>query len=360
MSFLGRLFKRADSPAVEKRSALMGPTRQVMIERAAYLMGGGNVAELTSATQACVSLWEHGFALADVEGTNLLDRHTMAMLGRQLALKGEALFLIRDERLVPVSHWDLSTRYGQPRAYRVHISEAGGATGETVLAAEVLHFRIGVDSVQPWVGRSPLARAPLSAELLEAVEAALRDVYRDAPLGSQVVPYPETGEEDLGQLGASFRGRRGRVLMRESVQVSAAGGPAPSQDWKPQDVTPDLSRVAPVEMLAASRNAIMTVYGVLPSLLIEAAQGPLVREAQRHLAQWTLQPLAMLIAEEVSRKLVSTVMIDVLRPIQAYDAGGRARALMGVVEALARAKEAGIDPDLALSLVNWKPGDGIA
>ncbi|MGR3717834.1 MAG: hypothetical protein ACU0B1_13935 [Thermohalobaculum sp.] len=78
---------------------------------------------------------------------------------------------------------------------------------------------------------------------------------------------------------------------------------------------------------------------------------------QRHLAQWTLQPVAALVAQEASEKLGQDVNIDVMRPLQAFDAGGRARALATIVEALARAKEAGLSPGdvgQALSLVDWQ------
>ena len=80
----------------------------------------------------------------------------------------------------------------------------------------------------------------------------------------------------------------------------------------------------------------------------------MVREAQRHLAQWTLQPMAEQMAEEASAKLSASVSLDVLRPLQAFDAGGRARAMMGVIQALSQAKDAGIDPEMALQLVDWK------
>ena len=43
-----------------------------------------------------------------------------------------------------------------------------------------------------------------------------------------------------------------------------------------------------------------------------------------------------------------------MRPLQAYDAGGRARAAQGVIQALAMAKEAGVDPDTAMKLVDWE------
>ena len=43
------------------------------------------------------------------------------------------------------------------------------------------------------------------------------------------------------------------LLMRESVNVSAAGGPVPATDWKPADVTPDLEKSMAKETLDASR-----------------------------------------------------------------------------------------------------------
>jgi hypothetical protein len=89
-------------------------------------------------------------------------------------------------------------------------------------------------------------------------------------------------------------------------------------------------------------------------MLARNAQGPLVREGQRQLATWTLQPLAEIVSEEVTDKLGQPVQMDTLRPLQAYDAGGRARAAAGVVQALAIAKEAGVDADTAMKLVGWE------
>jgi hypothetical protein len=47
-----------------------------------------------------------------------------------------------------------------------------------------------------------------------------------------------------------------------------------------------------------------------------------VREAQRHLAPWALQPVAALTGQEASDKLGGPVSLDVMRPLQAFDAGG--------------------------------------
>lgn len=347
-------FKRFKQPT-ETRAAGGGYTHDLMMHRAAYVAGRTGDGDLTATVQTCVSLWENGIGIADVDGTDLLDTASMTLAGRALSLRGEAVFLIRDNGLVPVSDWTLSTRDGKPKAYRVTIAEAGGSRNETVLAAEVLHFRIGSDAAAPWQGTSPLRRASLTAGMLHSVESVLAEVYENAPIGSQIVPFPETAGTDLNELGAGFRGKRGRVLMRESVQVTAAGRPAPTQDWKPHSTTPDLQGVAPGQSLEAARASICGVYGVLPSLLDNATTGPLVREAQRHLAQWALQPVAALMAQEASDKLGTPVTIDVMRPLQAFDAGARAPAMAQIVEAMAMAKETGVDLDKAVQLVNWAP-----
>ena len=228
------------------------------------------------------------------------------------------LFLIRDAGAIPAADWDLTTKDGKPVAYRVQVSEAGGGRDQTALAGEVLHFRIGADPAAPYYGQAPLRRANLTAGMLQAVETALAEVYELAPIGTAVLPFPEAAATDLESLARGFRGNRGKVMIRESVNVAAAGGPAPMADWKPMAMTPDLAR----------------------AMTATTATGPVVREGQRHLAQWCLQPIAALIGEEATDKLGEPVALDVMRPLQAYDAGGRARALSGIVAALAEAKAA--------------------
>jgi hypothetical protein len=142
-------------------------------------------------------------------------------------------------------------------------------------------------------------------------------------------------------------------MLRESVSVTAAGGPTPQTDWRPADLTPDISKSLAKETLDASRDAICGAFGVLPGLLNSATTGPMVRECQRHLAQWALQPIAELIEEEASEKLGGTVEIDVMGPTQAFDAGGSARAFATLIQGLAMAKDAGVDAQAALAMLDW-------
>ncbi|WP_421702105.1 phage portal protein [Aliiroseovarius sp.] len=342
---------------IEERSSGAGYTAQVIAARDSFISGRRGVAELTATVQSCVSLWEGGFAMADVSGTELLTRQTMAMIARSAALNGEAVYLITELGLVPATDWDLTTRDGKPRAYRLSIPEAGGGRTVTALAAEVLHLRIGTDALTPWIGTAPLRRSSLTGAMLHAVESALGETFENAPLGSQIVPLPDTGAEDVASMRGAFRGRRGSTLVIEGVAQATAAGMNPQIGQKPDQLSPDLSRSMTAETLAAAREGILMAYGVLPSLLNRAATGPVIREAQRQLCTWTLQPVAELLAEEARQKLGVEVEIDTLRPLQAFDAGGRARALSAIIKAVAEAKEAEIPPDAvagAMRMVDWK------
>jgi hypothetical protein len=351
--------KRRLAPATEKRSGMAaGYTAQVLAARGSYINGASGLAELTATAQGCVSLWEGAFALADVMGTDLLTRAHMGMIGRGLALRGEAVMLITGDGLVPVADWDLSTRNGIPRAYRCSVSEAGGGRSVTALAAEVLHLRLAADAVTPWSGQAPLRRAALSAALLNELEGALRDVFRDAPFGSQTLPLPALTPEQMAQYDGAFTGRRGRTLVF-SAEVTGEPIKAPA----PAQLTPHLKEAETALHLDAARDAICVAFGVLPGLFNRATTGPMVREAQRHLAGWVLQPMAELLAEEATAKLGAQIVVDVGRPLQAFDAGGRARALSALIEAMGRAKELGLSPDeigAAFKSVNWGGGDTLA
>ena len=90
------LFKRKE-PATETRSSGTGYTTQVMQARADYIGGIDGVAELTGTVQGGVSLWEGGLSLSDVAGTDMLTPMMLALAGRALALRGECVFLIRED-----------------------------------------------------------------------------------------------------------------------------------------------------------------------------------------------------------------------------------------------------------------------
>ena len=63
------------------------------------------------------------------------------------------------------------------------------------------------DPVAPWHGTPhPSRRAAISAQLLHEIESALRDTYRDAPIGSQVLPLPDSSPDDMAAMRAGDQG----------------------------------------------------------------------------------------------------------------------------------------------------------
>ena len=57
-------------------------------------------------------------------------------------------------------------------------------------------------------------------------------------------------------------------------------------------------------------------------------------------------------AQEASEKLGGGVTLDVMRPLQTFDSGGRARATGQIVEAMAK------EADKAAQIVNFAPERG--
>jgi hypothetical protein len=180
----------------------------------------------------------------------------MAIMARALALRGEFVGLISDRGILPASDWEVSTAYGVPRAYRLSIPEAGGGRGFTALAPEVLHVRIGSDPVAPWTGTAPLRRASLTGQMLHEIESALLAVYRDAPLGSLIVPLPDGSADDMAQMRSAFRGRRGSTLVVEGAAQATAAGMHPLIGQRPEQLGPDLEKTMAIEGWQAARGAI--------------------------------------------------------------------------------------------------------
>jgi len=307
-------------------------------------------ADLSGVVSGCVNLWANGLSMAETD-SDLLTPEVLASIGRQLATEGNSVWYIGPTGLLPVASYSVATTdEGKPRAYHICIPGIDSSSQSTALAGEVLHIRIGADARLPWRGIAPLRRAPISAGLLNATETALAEVFRDAPVGSKVLGMPETSAGANSKLAASFKGKRGRVLVRDSSTVYAGSQGAPD-DWRPADLTPDLRNSMAVESLKTARDAVLHAYGVLPALLNEQSAGPVIREAQRHLAMWTLGPIANLVKHEVKQKTGEAVKLDVFVGLGAYDAGGAARAMSTIIEGLAAAKAGGVTPDeLAMAL----------
>jgi len=72
--------------------------------------------------------------------------------------------------------------------------------------------------------------------------------------------------------------------------------------------------------------------------------GPLVREAQRHLVQFVLQPIAEVVAQEASEQLEGEGRSRSCEPASSLRPRRRARAFATMIEGLSNAKAAGLTP----------------
>ena len=153
-----------------KRSAASGFTAEIIQAREAYISGRSELAELTATAQSCVSLWENGFALSDVEGTDLLDSSAMALVGRALAVRGECVLLISQFGLVPCSDWDLRTRFATAHMVFRFRKLAEEARRQRLPARCCIQNRLRSSSAL----LRRVTGAPFTLSMLHSVEARLR------------------------------------------------------------------------------------------------------------------------------------------------------------------------------------------
>ena len=108
----------------------------------------------------------------------------------------------------------------------------------------------------------------------------------------------------------SGRSRRGQPIP------TRAAGNAPQDDWKPRRLgaNPPASEV---ELLGRAFVEVASACGCPAVLFAETGDGTSRREAFRQFLHTTLQPLAELIAEELSIKLGAAVTLNlVLRHVK--------------------------------------------
>ena len=342
----------------ETRQA-QGFTSEIIAARQQFFSGSRGVAEATATVEACVSLWERAFTAADVSERwrSIITPARLALIGRSLAKRGQFVGLVdssgSDITLTPAVDWDASTRRGEPIAYRIQVPEAGGGFEITALADEVVDIRINVDPTTPWHGQSPLRKARLTADILEAIETGLGDVV-SSPWGAQVVPMPrlpnEAYQHSIRDLLDRLRFKRGGLVMYESTQVMNSSTQTPRGDWDNKNLTPNINGLELPIHWEAVRNGVLAAYGIPPILFSAGAQSAALREGQRHAVLWSLAPVAKVASAELARKLDDPELsLDLTTPLQAADSAGRARAV-GVLVGT------GMALDDALALVGWNRG----
>lgn len=299
---------------------------------------GGDVvsADGLAAAEQAAGLIGRCFASAEVEGDRygLVTPGVLELIGRELVRRGQAVFSIEGGpgmlRLVPVGTFDI--RGGNNPLtwyYRTDIFGASDHQTRLVPASGVVHARINVDPVRPWLGRSPLNIAASTSATAAKAERAATDELEFKP--TRLLPVPGTPEQMtklVRQLAKS-----GLVVTGSAAGLAAyQTGQEPSSRWAAQKIQPDPS-TGHVSLRTDAAMDVLAACGIPATLMDPKAEGTSRREAYRQLLHSTVTPWANLVRAELRAKLDSPDLSLSFRSLFAGDIQTRTRGVKQLTDA---------------------------
>lgn len=183
--------------------------------------------------------------------------------------------------LVPDGVWD----------YTVEIN------GSMYRPDDVLHFRIGQNSLYPWKGEG--YRIPLRdvADNLKQAAATEKGFMSSKWKPSLIVK--------VDALAESFASRSGRrKLLEEYVDTAEAGEPwlIPAEQFEVEQVKPlSLSDLALADMVQLDKKTVASILGI-PAFVLGV--GDFHREEWNNFISTRIMPLAQMIEQEMTKKLL--------------------------------------------------------
>ena len=315
----------------EKRSSSFeGLVTNAIVQAAS----GGSITDPDglAAVEVATGLIGRCFAGARVAGDRhgLITARVLELVGRELVRRGEALFSIEGGpgmmNLVPAGTWDIRGPADPARwYYRLDTFGASNHTTKLLPGGAVLHPRINVDPVRPWLGRSPVHIAASTASTAAKAEGS---AAAEAGLpAARLLPFP--GSEEQATIVAGDLTKGGVVVTPSNINFATAGA-EPSSRYAPQLLQPSPS---PQHISLRSESAldVIVACGIPPTMLDAKSQGMALREGFRQLENSTLKPWARLVEEELRDKLDSPDLTITFEDLFASDLAGRARAFQAMV-----------------------------
>ena len=299
----------------------------------------------TAAIEAVAGMLSRAFADAEVIAEPwaqaAVSPFWLMQVGRSLIREGASLSVLNmagsgDLELVPAAFWNFE-RYDSPGGERedgwqCRVTTYGPGSSHTRLLGRdrLVYVRWGTSPGTRHRGQGPTSWAALTARLQGEAERSLGDEAA-GPL-AQLLPVPQDpGDDDdpLAQIRADIAAARGKAVL---VETTAAGwgegrASAPQADWRPQRLGPTPPE-ALVAVADASFSRMVAACGASVSLFTDA-DGTAQREAWRRWHLGTVQPLAKLLAHELTMRLET----DVKLRLDKYptDLAGRAGAFKALV-----------------------------
>ena len=322
--------KRAPAPT-EQRNAPYADAIVAQIIATAQGNGGQPNALTTAALEIASGVIARAFASAKVEGASI-PAHKLANLARAVITHGEAVAFFDGLELIEITNFEIMG--GVRRAdwrYKYNISSPGGFVRDGVsVHSRTVHWQYSYDLNRSWVGVGPLARAVNSGALAANIEDSLKK-ETSGPVG-YLLPIPtDPGDATVAELKRDIKSLKGETTVVETTAGGWGEGriAAPRNDYVPQRIGP-APPPSMVQIHSAIQNAVLAACGV-PVELVTVADGTGQREAWRRCLHGTVQPLAIILSQELSRVYARDVTLTFDR-LFASDIAGRARAFQSFVQ----------------------------
>ena len=273
----------------------------------------------TAAVEYVLGLVARSFMAAEVRpALPALTPLTLSMIARQTIGLGNAVFQINSDVLVPVVSYSIAGN-ADPESWRysVKLPFPNGDNPKdpedlpvTVLpATRVLHVRYMPRPSAPWHGVAPLTAAGLTASQLAKIEQSL-EYDASLPTGG-ILPMPDgVAPATVTKAGIALSDGKGKIGLLETTAQGMGQGTtaAPKGDWEQKR----FGAMIPASSIEAREKALESVLEAMgvPSAM-HRSNGAALRESFRHFNAVTIEPLAELIATELSEKYGRDIDNDV-------------------------------------------------
>ena len=269
------------------------------VDRIAKLIGSMTLYLMENQEDGDVRVQNELSRKIDIEPSKNMTRSTFVQwIVRAMYLEGEGNAIVLPvfrrgylEDLRPQPPGIVSFIYKSYWDYRVI---AGGAEYGP---DEVLHFVLNPDSTYPWKGEGyKVALADVAGNLKQA--AATEKGFMESKWKPSIIVKADANIDEFSDPQARRR------LLEEYIETNRAGEPwiIPGEQFAVEQIKPlTLSDLALSDMVQLDKRTVAAILGVPPFVL---GVGDFNREAWNNFISSTIMPIAQLIQQELTKKLL--------------------------------------------------------
>lgn len=304
--------------------------------------------DLLGCVEAASGFWARGMCSAVVGGQeSAVDAVTPGWLyrtGRELLLNGESVSYIEvvggSITLSPVSGYAIRghSRHENQWTYELQLPAPDGTVTVKPGSTDVVHVRLNASSMTPWRGVSPLSG--IGTELGLALDSFLIEESRQV-VQQIAVTHSMFARDRLSlQKHEADQQYQGRQNLRGKPGAVDSMFPDAQFDFQQSPGVEELKRVkfgpevspAWIALRRDVESTVANAAGIPPGLMAVSGAGTANREDIRRLFAVTLQPISILIRDELRRKLEDdTLVVDVGAHAREADLASRARGFQSLV-----------------------------